>query len=146
MTIVIDSREQRPYTFDNRETVVKRLPVGDYSIEGYETQITVERKSLDDFVNTVMNDWKRFDNELHRMRNFSHKAIVVETGIDAVLRGTDEPVSRAHPSAYMAKMFLIQNQFGVSVQFAGSRPAAVWFTEQFLWHAWKELVSENENT
>ncbi len=42
-TIVIDSREQRPYQFPG--AVVKTLPTGDYSIVGLTDRVAIERKS-----------------------------------------------------------------------------------------------------
>jgi ERCC4-type nuclease len=47
ITVVVDTREQEPYTFDPRSvTVIRRaLPAGDYSIEGHEDSVAVERKT-----------------------------------------------------------------------------------------------------
>ena len=42
--LVIDSREQRPYSFDGvARTVRAALPAGDYSIVGSETSFAIER-------------------------------------------------------------------------------------------------------
>ena len=62
--IVIDTREQAPWTF-NKGLVVERfgaafptevgtLDTGDYSVRGLEDRVRIERKSLDDFVRSVM--------------------------------------------------------------------------------------------
>ena len=61
-TIVIDTREQEPYSFDSRlvAAVRRALPAGDYSVEGMEERVAVERKSLDDFVSTVIHARRRF--------------------------------------------------------------------------------------
>ena len=40
--VVVDSREQQPYSFPN--SVVRGLPLADYSVQGYETRIGIERK------------------------------------------------------------------------------------------------------
>ncbi len=53
--IVIDSREQQPYTFAC-EVVKAKLDAGDYSVVGFEQRVAVERKSLRDFVGTVIHD------------------------------------------------------------------------------------------
>ena len=53
MRIIIDTREQEEYSFSCSSTK-KKLAAGDYSIEGFENRVAVERKSLDDFVNTVI--------------------------------------------------------------------------------------------
>lgn len=51
--IVIDSREKEPYTFAC-EVLKAKLDAGDYSVHGFEHQVAVERKSLADFVGTVI--------------------------------------------------------------------------------------------
>lgn len=47
-TIVIDSREQRPLPFERLKTQPGSLITGDYSVAGMETQIAIERKSIED--------------------------------------------------------------------------------------------------
>jgi len=61
VTVVVDTREQEPYVFDPQCVAVTRhaLPAGDYSIEGREDSVTVERKTLEDFVSTVIRGRKR---------------------------------------------------------------------------------------
>jgi DNA excision repair protein ERCC-4 len=48
VTVVVDTREQEPYGFDSESiaSIRKALPAGDYSIEGFETRVAVERKSM----------------------------------------------------------------------------------------------------
>ncbi|RPH47035.1 MAG: hypothetical protein EHM91_06585, partial [Planctomycetota bacterium] len=67
--IVVDTREQRPYRFDPQFVVVTRraLPAGDYSIAGHETAVAIERKSLGDFVTSVIHERERFERELARL-------------------------------------------------------------------------------
>jgi ERCC4-type nuclease len=87
LTILVDTREQDPLTEWPEGTVTERatLDTGDYSIKGYETSFTVERKSLDDLVGTMLNAYesnprkppKRFNNELWRMQRFDKRALVV---------------------------------------------------------------------
>ena len=45
--IVIDSREKEPYTFAC-EVQKAKLEAGDYSVQGFEQHVAVERKSLPD--------------------------------------------------------------------------------------------------
>ena len=49
VTVVVDTREQEPYTFESgcTEVVRRALPAGDYSIEGHEDSVAVERKTLE---------------------------------------------------------------------------------------------------
>ena len=45
-----------------------KLDAGDYSVDGYENVVAVERKSLADFVHTVIHDFDRFAVELAKLR------------------------------------------------------------------------------
>jgi len=79
-TIVIDSREQKPFFFDECEINVKALKTGDYSIKGYEDEISLERKTLVDFVHSIIQDRDRFEREILRAKKtLKYFAIIVET-------------------------------------------------------------------
>lgn len=81
ITIITDSREQKNLNFESFrgiETVRTGLKTGDYSIQGYESQICFERKSIEDLVGTLIGGHERFLREMERMRDFRAKYIVVE--------------------------------------------------------------------
>ena len=85
--IIVDSREQEPYLF-NEQCVVgvrRALPVGDYSLEGHENTVAVERKTLDDFVNSVIHHRDRFFRELRRLKDYVLGCIVVEGNLSDIL-------------------------------------------------------------
>ncbi|MGI5842927.1 MAG: hypothetical protein ACOX9B_01895 [Candidatus Xenobium sp.] len=44
VTVVVDTREQEPYTFESgcTEVVRRALPAGDYSVEGHEDSVAVD--------------------------------------------------------------------------------------------------------
>jgi len=86
MTIVCDTREQRPWVFpEGVEVQVAKIEQGDYALIGDNT-FAIERKSVDDFVGTVFSGWERFQRELRRMDDcgFCAKVIIVEGDFDAV--------------------------------------------------------------
>jgi len=69
-----------PYTWAEYEdtiTIRKKLDVGDYSIEGEENIIVVERKSMDDFVACCSRERDRFERELQRMTQ-TYRLLLVE--------------------------------------------------------------------
>ncbi len=81
--MVIDTREQEPYDYEN--SVVKCLKTGDYSTLGYEDEMAVERKSLSDFVNSITKGRERFEREILRAKkDLKFFAIVVETDLERV--------------------------------------------------------------
>src|SRR6516165_2547754 len=76
--IVIDNREQEPLTFTRLKTVRGTLYSGDYSLRGLEDSFAVERKSLDDIANSCLSGNRdRFENELHRLRGYYFKRLLV---------------------------------------------------------------------
>lgn len=78
VTVVIDTREQRPADVAPLKSVRGTLVTGDYSIKGLEDHIAIERKSLPDLVQSVGRERERFDRVVHRLQAYETKAIVVE--------------------------------------------------------------------
>ncbi len=136
-TIVIDSREQEPYSFDPRLTNAERraLQAGDYSVGGLEDQVAVERKTLDDFVSTLIHRRRRFRQELGKLSRYRAACVVVEAELLDVLgkryRG------EARPAAIVGSTLSILLDYRVPVVFCGNRQAARHFTRGFLLAAWK---------
>jgi DNA excision repair protein ERCC-4 len=84
MKILIDTREQAPFIFMDYEVepVLATLPVGDYSLPGFEDRVSIERKSLNDLIGCLMNSiLERFDRELARRRHQELFAVVGEPPI-----------------------------------------------------------------
>lgn len=81
ITLVQDSREQTPLSFHKFrgiETIRQGLKTGDYSVQGYESEICFERKSVQDLVGTLIGGHERFLREMERMRDFKAKYILIE--------------------------------------------------------------------
>jgi ERCC4-type nuclease len=130
--IVIDTREQAPWGFDC-STVCRKLDAGDYSVDGLEAAVAVERKSLKDFVSTVIHDFPRFAAELERLSRYEAACIVVEADLDRVLRGlAADDLRGAAPASVMGAAAHISLRYGVPVFWCGSRQAARAFTDAFL--------------
>lgn len=77
--IVIDTREQLRYQFDGYESVRKTLPTGDYSLEGYETMLAVERKNHSDSWAMLTTERKRFERCLERLSLLDRALVVIES-------------------------------------------------------------------
>jgi ERCC4-type nuclease len=76
--LVADSREQAPLVFKRFTTIKGTLNAGDYSIRGLEYSFAVERKSIEDFANCCMGaNRERFERELHRLRGYRFKRLLV---------------------------------------------------------------------
>lgn len=130
--IAIDTREQEKYSFDC-DTVCKKLDAGDYSVIGFEQRVAVERKSLRDFVGTVIHDFDRFARELQKLSAMKAACIVVEADLTAVLCGQHQDALRAvAPQSLLGASTYIGIQYRVPVYWCGSRPAALRFTDSYL--------------
>ena len=78
-TILVDTREQRPLSFSNSESL--KLDVGDYGVGGDLYDYTfVDRKSYQDFCATITHSYNRFVKELKRCKSLGcYLFVVVET-------------------------------------------------------------------
>lgn len=80
MQIIIDTREKKDiFLFSSYgvETVVKKLDTGDYSIEGFEDKITIDRKrTSSELQMCLFSQYDRFEKELIRMSSFDEAYIL----------------------------------------------------------------------
>lgn len=131
-TIIVDTREQEPYSFDPRlaAAVRRALPAGDYSIAGLEEIVVVERKTLDDFVSTVIHSRSRFREELRKLGGYRAACVVVEAGLGDVLQKRFR--GDAHPNAVLGSALSIILDFRIPVFFCGNRQAACHFVQAYL--------------
>ncbi len=139
--MIIDTREQLPYSFSDRVVAV-RLPLaaGDYSVEGVEHLLAVERKTLDDFVSSVIRDRPRFRREIEKLRDYRLACVVVEADLGDVFGHCYH--SGAHPNSVVGAAISIIVDYGVPVFFCSDRQACCRFTEGFLLRAYRKVVSE----
>ena len=135
VTIIIDTREQEQYGFNPQlVTPVRRaLPAGDYSVAGLEQTVAVERKTLDDFVGTVIRARGRFYRELRRLGTYARACVVVEADLADVLAGRYR--GDAHPHAILGSAVAITVDFGIPVYFCSNRQIACRFVEGYLLRA-----------
>jgi DNA excision repair protein ERCC-4 len=139
--VVIDTREQLPYSFSDRVVAVRSaLPAGDYSVEGLEHLLAVERKSLDDFVSSVIRERPRFRRELEKLRAYRVAAVVVEAGLADIFAHRYH--SGVHPNAVVGAALSIIVDYGVPVFFCSDRQACCRFTEGLLLRAHRKVISE----
>ena len=128
--IIVDSREKHPWSFEN--SVTKKLEFGDYSIEGYEKNIAIERKTLDDFVGSVIQNWERFKEEIKGLSKINNSSssfarIVIEGSIDDIL--LKKYTSSALPQAVLGRAISIEIDYGVPIIWAGSRQLARFYVD-----------------
>ena len=142
-TFIVDTREQEALSFDaEKVSVIRRaLPAGDYSIEGYEDSVAVERKTLEDFVSTVIRSRKRFYKELRRLADYDSACVVVEADLKDLFDRSYP--GGAHPNSVFGAAVSIIVDFGIPVFFCGSRQLSCRFIESYLLRFLKK-ASQND--
>jgi DNA excision repair protein ERCC-4 len=138
-TIIVDSREQAPWEFSPEvaATVRQALPTGDYSLAGLESTVAIERKSLADFIGSVIHDWARFRRELRRLSAMDVACIIVECNVGDIL--AKAYTSDVAPLSLIGRAHGILIDYAVPVLFAGPRPVARLHAERLLLLAYKKL-------
>jgi ERCC4-type nuclease len=131
--IIVDTREQQPWSFNGRRTVTKKLDVGDYSLRGYEAVIVIERKAKPKelITNFGGRDWPRFLRELRKMAvEIEYKAVICEFSMKQLLRCT--PIGQVDRWVVLGKLSGITMDLGIPIIFAGTRFNAELTAEMFL--------------
>lgn len=149
-TVVCDTREQFPYTFagllcDRADgggplTVPTRrgtLASGDYSLDGYEHRVAVERKSLADCYSTIGQGRDRFERELARLAALDFAAVVIEADWPTVC-SDPPPHTELPPKTVFRSILAWQIRYGVHFLPCGNRRLAEVTTFRLLERFLKE--------
>jgi hypothetical protein len=160
-TILVDSAEGQPYTFDfircdspNGDQVwevttqyacLGRHPhgLGDYSIDGMKGRVHVERKSPQDCVSTVLGfsgRRERFERELENLAKIEASIVMVECSIEDLFAISSQHTHQ--PTQVVAKqvnssILAMMQDYRVPWFFAVSRRHAEISTFRFLKRFWK---------
>ncbi len=132
LRVVVDTREQHPYTFppDEVDLVRRKLSSGDYSIEGLEARVAIERKNFEDYIQSLVKKRARFMEEVKRLSGYQFKCIIVEGSLDDV--ASKLYTSDAHPNSILGSTTSLCIDFNIPVHFCGSRQSAAWFALDWL--------------
>ena len=82
MLLLKDTREQKGWLFDSGDYCngmkAVALKTGDYTLEGFEEVVCIERKkSVEEIANNVGKEKKRFDAEMERINEYTFKYIIL---------------------------------------------------------------------
>ena len=148
--VLVDSREQLPYSFAGlradacdhyRPLVVElrgaTLSEGDYSVEGLQGRVAVERKSAADLFGTIGQGRERFIRELERLNGLDVAAVVVEAEWSEIFTRPPEH-SQLPPKVVLRSCLTWQQRFPhVHWVFCPGRAFAERVTFRILERAWK---------
>lgn len=144
-TILVDSREQRPLSFANFQNWVAgervvALPVADYSIEGMESLVALERKSLEDLIGTLTQNRARFFRMCEKMTAYRWRAILVEATLEDIKTPNATLFSGAHPNGIFGSLDAVETKFDIPVIYTSmyrqlaEEKAASWLSKIFTYH------------
>ena len=90
-TVIKDTREQDGYYFSKFNTcagmIEHKLDTGDYSIEGMEDKICIERKGcVEELAQNLGSKKQTFLREIERMESFPHKYMILEFGLEDLIK------------------------------------------------------------
>ena len=130
--VIRDTREQTGWQFTAGKTCLGTkagtLKTGDYTVEGYENLLSIERKgSVQEFAQNLMDD--RFFRDMERMKEYKYAYLILEFTAEDLF---NYPESANIPSAakarirtngnfLMSKTMHLQNNYPIKVFFAGRK-------------------------
>lgn len=145
--VLVDSREREPLPlFENHPNWIGgerrvALKTGDYTVEGMESLLALERKSLADLVACTVTRRKQFLTACSRLARLRWKAILVEATFEDI-KGGFEPFcirTEVHPNAVCGTLDAIEAKFGIpiiyssSIQDLATERAASWISKHFTY-------------
>ena len=137
--IVIDTREQTPLTFTRLQSVSGTLQSGDYSFLGGEESFAVERKSIADLAGCCTGDNReRFERELHRLRGFRFKRLLIVGDEAEVLSGHYR--SNIKPKAVLNTLSAFEARYDLPIVWTDSPANAALLVERWAWWFSREIV------
>jgi ERCC4-type nuclease len=125
-TIIVDTREQQPWEFGLHITAKKKLDTGDYSIEGLQHLLAIERKkSVSEIANNISES--RFKDVLERLNKISYKFMLFEFDLEDVYNfpvGSDIPKKlwdkiRISPKYLLKYITEVQLNYDIHVIYCG---------------------------
>ncbi len=142
--ILVDTREKTPFEFDRFTNWVAgtqqcKLDVGDYSVEGMEEILSLERKTLSDLITTVMQERTRFFRMCERMSQYRWRALILEASYEDIKSPYDGDYTRAHPNAVSGTLDALEARFGIPIIYASryralaEEKAASWLSKHFTY-------------
>ena len=145
--ILVDIREQQawPLLASHRNwiggEVRAALKCGDYSVQGMEGMLALERKSLADMVDCTVTSRARFLACCRRLAKLRWKAILVEATYEDIKAGwdTSEIMSDVHPNSVCGFLDAIEAKFGIPIiltsrdRSLATERAASWLSKHFTY-------------
>jgi ERCC4-type nuclease len=138
-TIIVDTREQQPWSFDHYSKANIKLDAGDYSIQGLQHLLGIERKkSVNEIANNITEP--RFKDAIARLAELKYSFLLLEFDIENILNypiGSNLPKRlwdkvKISPSFLMKHVLDWQLVHNINVIFCGDSSSAERTAEMIL--------------
>ncbi|GAB1351383.1 hypothetical protein MASR1M12_01130 [Erysipelotrichia bacterium] len=144
--IIIDTREQRPYSFE-AATITRKLDIGDYSLSGFENDFAIERKELNDFIACMINkegceNRDRFERELARAQSKLRRLwILVEADFRDITAGRYR--SEIKVASVVGTIVAWQNRYDcIQMAYGGNRAGSMQLAHAILVRSFRDFADK----
>jgi ERCC4-type nuclease len=112
---------------------------GDYSVCGLEELVAIERKSISDLVGSCTGENRqRFERELHRLRGYRFKRLLIIGTEAEILQGRYH--SGINPKAVMATICAFEVRYDLPAVFSPTPETAARQVERWAFYFSREIV------
>lgn len=143
--VIVDTREQLPLSFDKFPNwiageKVATLKVADYSVEGMESIMAIERKSLPDLLGTLTHRRPEFFRMCEKLADFRWKAILIEATYEELKSPYTGTFSSSHPNGIVGTVDAVEAKFGIPIIYTSSNRALVeekaasWLSKHYTYY------------
>lgn len=141
--VIIDTREQEPLPIRRLPVIRGTLQSGDYSFTGGQELFAIERKSIPDLVGCIMGESReRFERELHRLRGFRFKRLLIVGTRAEIVAGNYR--SNVKPASVLHSLAAWEIRYDLPAVFCPTAEAAGEQVESWVfWYACE--IVENVN-
>jgi len=157
-TIIVDNREQQPWTFRGIKADARQqhrpmeipwewgtLKEGDYSIKGMESLVCIERKSLADVFGSCGAGRERFEREHQRMAMLAYAAVLIEADWQTILKEPPEH-TKLKPKCIFRTAISWAQRYGVQWWAMPGRRAAELCCFRMLEKFWDEQARQSSKS
>jgi ERCC4-type nuclease len=131
LTILVDSREKKEYSFPDFQTATSGLLVGDYALVDV-PRIVVERKATPlELHGNLTKQRARFYRELDRAHELDTRLIILaEFSLESLFK--QPKFAKLNPAMLVNTMTSIFLDYGFPIIYAGNRTQAQWWARKFF--------------
>ena len=141
ITLLMDTREKDGWQKLFQTPCVRgTLQVGDYSVAGLESLISIERKSLSDLLGSLTAGRERFEREMKLGRHLAKFYLLIECNVSDLLVNDFGSLSKATPQSIWGSLWTWSHRYHVQILFGNDRQSSARLCEAVLVAFAKEAV------